>query len=693
MILPGPITPSSALSRAFSRARLARAAMLGNATLAFAWALHGPLRGRWQSPRKPRTCRRWRSRPLRLLPHSMTGPGSTWAAILAMRGEARVGLRTAPGRRRSPARSVCFSRSTLSPKREASSRAFKWATTTGSRTASSSAPRSTRRSRPFPIAPASRSAAARRSLRRSSAQKAMASRCCPSAPCEVVSATRPEIGSFYATGGLAWTYDRAVLTQLGNGATDRRFLWRFGWAAGAGVEVPIAPHWTATLEYLLDRLRQHQRDLSDRRAADQCRFLPARAALGRELPLRQRCGSGESELDRGRRARCGPRQFSRAGHVRRQGYPPFRSPYAGRQQPARQRPRPRDRRRSRSTPACGCGRAPKCGSIPRSIRALASTIPMVRPGFRARRPTSSARRTPYARLQRVFPAPDHRSRRRHREGRSRHQSVRRLAGGEPPRAHGRQVRDRRHLRHQQIRQQSEKRFPQLDADQCRHVRLCRRRLGLHLRRGRRMVSGSLDAARRRVRSVGDAGRRSKPAGGYRSIRPSSSSSWSAKSRSATSCGDSRARSSSPAFSAAAAPGSFADAVALAAADRAAGRHQRGARLHQPARRQPQSRTAGHRDVGVFARAGWADGNVEPWDFTDIDRTVSGGISLSGKSWGRPDDTVGIAGVINGITGVHIAVPQRRRPRHPHRRRATAESRAREDLRGLLQLRALRFDAS
>ena len=23
-------------------------------------------------------------------------------------------------------------------------------------------------------------------------------------------------------------------------------------------------------------------------------------------------------------------------------------------------------------------------------------------------------------------------------------------------------------------------------------------------------------------------------------------------------------------------------------------------------------------VGLFARAGWADGNVEPWDFTDID---------------------------------------------------------------------------
>jgi high affinity Mn2+ porin len=59
-------------------------------------------------------------------------------------------------------------------------------------------------------------------------------------------------------------------------------------------------------------------------------------------------------------------------------------------------------------------------------------------------------------------------------------------------------------------------------------------------------------------------------------------------------------------------------------------------------------------VGVFARAGWADPNVEPWDFTDIDRTVSGGISLNGKNWGRPDDTIGIAGVVNSISGVHQA---------------------------------------
>jgi high affinity Mn2+ porin len=59
-------------------------------------------------------------------------------------------------------------------------------------------------------------------------------------------------------------------------------------------------------------------------------------------------------------------------------------------------------------------------------------------------------------------------------------------------------------------------------------------------------------------------------------------------------------------------------------------------------------------VGVFARAGWADGSVEPWDFTDVDRTVSGGASITGKNWGRPDDTLGIAGIINGISAVHAA---------------------------------------
>jgi high affinity Mn2+ porin len=40
------------------------------------------------------------------------------------------------------------------------------------------------------------------------------------------------------------------------------------------------------------------------------------------------------------------------------------------------------------------------------------------------------------------------------------------------------------------------------------------------------------------------------------------------------------------------------------------------------------------DFGVFARAGWANGDIEPYEFTDIDRTVAAGLSLRGARWGR-----------------------------------------------------------
>jgi high affinity Mn2+ porin len=59
-------------------------------------------------------------------------------------------------------------------------------------------------------------------------------------------------------------------------------------------------------------------------------------------------------------------------------------------------------------------------------------------------------------------------------------------------------------------------------------------------------------------------------------------------------------------------------------------------------------------VGVFARAGWSDGRYEIWDFTDVDRTVQAGIVIGGKNWSRPEDTIGIAGVINGLDPVHQA---------------------------------------
>jgi high affinity Mn2+ porin len=54
-------------------------------------------------------------------------------------------------------------------------------------------------------------------------------------------------------------------------------------------------------------------------------------------------------------------------------------------------------------------------------------------------------------------------------------------------------------------------------------------------------------------------------------------------------------------------------------------------------------------LGLFARAGKDQGNVEPYEFTDIDRTVSTGLSLQGTRWRRSGDTVGFAAILNGIS--------------------------------------------
>ena len=56
-----------------------------------------------------------------------------------------------------------------------------------------------------------------------------------------------------------------------------------------------------------------------------------------------------------------------------------------------------------------------------------------------------------------------------------------------------------------------------------------------------------------------------------------------------------------------------------------------------------------KDVGLFARASWNDGHTEILSFTDIDRSVSGGLSIKGSFWGRPQDTIGIGGAVNGLS--------------------------------------------
>ena len=55
------------------------------------------------------------------------------------------------------------------------------------------------------------------------------------------------------------------------------------------------------------------------------------------------------------------------------------------------------------------------------------------------------------------------------------------------------------------------------------------------------------------------------------------------------------------------------------------------------------------DLGAFVRIGAADGSVETYEFTEIDRTIAAGLSLQGTGWRRHDDRIGIAAVDNGIS--------------------------------------------
>lgn len=55
------------------------------------------------------------------------------------------------------------------------------------------------------------------------------------------------------------------------------------------------------------------------------------------------------------------------------------------------------------------------------------------------------------------------------------------------------------------------------------------------------------------------------------------------------------------------------------------------------------------DVGLFARLGSGSGNVEAYEFTDIDRALELGTSVKGSRWSRAQDTVGLVLLNNRIS--------------------------------------------
>lgn len=60
----------------------------------------------------------------------------------------------------------------------------------------------------------------------------------------------------------------------------------------------------------------------------------------------------------------------------------------------------------------------------------------------------------------------------------------------------------------------------------------------------------------------------------------------------------------------------------------------------------------NKELGVFGRLGWNDGNKEAFEQTSVDQMESLGAVLTGNSWGRPDDQVGLGVVVTHLSRFH-----------------------------------------
>ena len=58
------------------------------------------------------------------------------------------------------------------------------------------------------------------------------------------------------------------------------------------------------------------------------------------------------------------------------------------------------------------------------------------------------------------------------------------------------------------------------------------------------------------------------------------------------------------------------------------------------------------DLGLFMRTMWSDGKTETYAFTEIDRSLSGGVVMQGRRWGRAADAIGLAASRNGLSASH-----------------------------------------
>jgi high affinity Mn2+ porin len=57
-------------------------------------------------------------------------------------------------------------------------------------------------------------------------------------------------------------------------------------------------------------------------------------------------------------------------------------------------------------------------------------------------------------------------------------------------------------------------------------------------------------------------------------------------------------------------------------------------------------------IGLFARLSMLNDRYETFEFTEVERSASGGFQFSGDLWGRPKDQIGIGGVLTGLSHPH-----------------------------------------
>jgi len=452
---------------------------------------------------------------------------------------------------------------------------------------------------------------------------------------------------FYATGGFAWSYDQLALTNLTTGATDMPFLWRLGFAAGGGVEVPVAPHWTARLEYLFTGYGR-----SDVLFANNGQRVDSDWAL-QELRagLDYQFGDGAGVAAKAATTPA-PDQVNFHGQTTFtwQGYPAIRAPFSG----------------PNSLIASGEGRETADATLFTGVRlwqgaelwvngeidqgfGLADTHGVA--GFTSAEAYKLGADYPYTRVPRYF--------------------IRQTVdlGGDTSKVDadinqfaGSQTANRLVLTVGKFAvvdifdTNAYANNPKSDFlnwavvnagtfDYAADAWAYTYGAAAEWYQGRLTLRGgvfdlsatptggispngvNLDPSFDQFQILGEIEERHELWGEAGAIKVTG-------------------------FLSRGRAGDYADAIALAA--------MTGGPANIDAVRQYRSRPGVSvnlqqqvtETVGMFARAGWADGKVEPWDFTDIDRTLAAGLSVKGTQWGRPDDTVGLTGVINGISKVH-----------------------------------------